>query len=135
MRDRWDLEVMRMMWMKVQVRIRVGNGSGRKCAHRVHINRRSRGQGTGRVRDRRYSGSRRGRGEGDLSGGRHVDWTGDPEALLLVRLKHVGESESLAAHVAWVWLLPRVRSTVPLHVGPTGEAFAADFTDKGLLSC
>lgn len=86
MRDRWDREVMRMVWMKVQVRIWVGNGSGRKCAHRVHINWRSRGRDTGRVCDRRYSGRGRGCGEGDLGSGQHIDRTGDTEALLLVRL-------------------------------------------------
>jgi hypothetical protein len=58
----------------------------------------------------------------------------DAEALLLVRLEHVGEAEPLAAHVAGVGLLACVSSAVPLHVRAAGEAFATDFTDKGLLS-
>lgn len=57
----------------------------------------------------------------------------DTEALLLVGLEHVGEAEALAADVAWVWLLASVRAPVAFHVGPAGEALAADLTDVGLL--
>lgn len=57
----------------------------------------------------------------------------DAEALLLVRLQHVGEAEALATHVARIGLLARVRAPVPLHVGPAGEALAADLTDVRLL--
>lgn len=48
--------------------------------------------------------------------------------------KHVRKAKSLATHVAWIWLLPCVSSAMSLHVGATCEAFATDFTDKGLLS-
>ena len=57
------------------------------------------------------------------------------EALLLVRLEHVGETEALAAHVARVGLFTGVRAPVPLHVGPAGEALAADLADVRLLPC
>ena len=60
---------------------------------------------------------------------------GDPETLLLVGLEHVGEAEALAAHVAGVGLLARVGAAVALHVGPAGEALAADLADERLLSC
>lgn len=83
-------------------------------------------------------GQRLGRGGGQARGrGGAVAGHGvaDTEALLLVRLEHVGETEALAAHVAGVGLLAGVRAPVPLHVGPAGEALAADFADVRLLSC
>ena len=59
---------------------------------------------------------------------------GHPEALLFVGLKHVGEAEALAAHLAGVGFLSRVGAAVALHVGPAGEALPADLTDERLLS-
>lgn len=59
---------------------------------------------------------------------------GDPEALLSVRLEHVGKAETLAADFARVWLFPRVRAPVPLHVGPTGKTLPTDLTDERLLT-
>ena len=49
--------------------------------------------------------------------------------------EHVGEAEALAAHLAGIRLLPRVRAAVALHVGPAGEALPADLTNERLLSC
>lgn len=60
---------------------------------------------------------------------------GDPEALLLVGLEHVGEAEALAAQLAGVGLLSCVGAAVALHVGPAGEALPTDLTDERLLSC
>lgn len=79
-----------------------------------------------------------GRGGGQARGcGAAVAGQGvaDAEALLLVRLEHVGEAEALAAHVTGVGLLAGVRAPVPLHVGPAGEALAADLADVRLLPC
>lgn len=60
--------------------------------------------------------------------------TRDPEALLSVRLKHVGEAKALTAHLTRVRLLSGVRAAVTLHVGSTGKTFPADLTDKGFLT-
>lgn len=57
------------------------------------------------------------------------------EALFSVSFEHVGKSEALAAHAAGVGLLSGMCPAVALHVGPTGEAFAADLTDERFLSC
>lgn len=94
-----------------------------------------RGQGLGQPREQGQGGSLRlgggqaGRRGGPVGGQR----VADAEALLLVGLEHVGEAEALAAHVAGVGLLARVGAPVPLHVGPAGEALAADLADVRLL--
>lgn len=49
--------------------------------------------------------------------------------------EHVGEAEALSTHLAGIGLLPGVGATVALHVGPAGEALAADLTNERLLSC
>lgn len=72
---------------------------------------------------------------GGQGGGVAGQWVADTETFLLVCLQHVGEAEALATHVARVGLLSRVRSPVPLHVGPAGEALATDLTDVWLLPC
>lgn len=90
------------------------------------------------------SGAARAAGGGPGAGGGQARGCGgavagqgvaDAEALLLVRLEHVGEAEALAAHVTGVGLLAGVRAPVPLHVGPAGEALAADLADVRLLPC
>lgn len=58
----------------------------------------------------------------------------DPEALLSVRLEHVGEAKALTAHFARVRLLSGVCAPVTLHVGSTGETLPTDFTDEWLLT-
>lgn len=109
----------------------MGDGPGGQSAHGVHGDRR--GGGRGGVHHGRDWGGR-GAGEWDLDSRRHVHGAGHPKALLLVGLKHVGEAEPLATHIARVGLLACVSSAVPLHVGAAGEALAADFTDEGFLS-
>lgn len=130
-----DREVMWVMRMEVQVRIRVANGPRRKRAHRVHIDWWSRNRGIRSIHNGRYCGSRRRGGKWELDNSRHVDRTGNTEALLLVGLQHVGKTESLATYIARIWLLSCMCSAVPLHVRATGETLATDFTDKRLLSC
>lgn len=133
MRDRGDGEVVRVVRVRVDVEVGEGvrDGPGWQSAHRAHTDRRRGGCGCGH---HRRDGGGRGGCEGDLDGGQHVHGAGHPEALLLVGLKHVGEAEPLATHVTRIGLLACVSSAVPLHVGAAGEAFAADFTDKGFLS-
>lgn len=48
--------------------------------------------------------------------------------------QHVGEAEALPARLARVRLLPGVCAPVPLHVGPAGEALAADLADVRLFT-
>lgn len=59
----------------------------------------------------------------------------DLEALLLVGFEHVGETETLTAHIAGVRLLARVSAPVSLHVGPARETLSTDLTDIWFLSC
>lgn len=58
----------------------------------------------------------------------------DSEALLSVRLEHVGEAKALTAHFARVRLLASVCTPVTLHVRPTGETLPTDLTDEWLLT-
>lgn len=133
MRDWRDRKVVRVVrvWVDVQVREGVRDRPRGKSAYRVHTDGRSWGGGC--VHHGRNWGGWGSR-EWDLDGRRHIHWTGHPKALLLVGLEHVGEAEPLPAHIARVGLFACVSSAVPLHVGAAGEAFATDFTDKGLLS-
>lgn len=110
----------------------MGNGAWRKCAHWVQVDRWSWGGWC--VHYSRDCGGRS-RGQWDLDSSWHIDGAGNTEALLLVRLKHVGEAKSLATHITWVGLLPCVSSAMSLHVWAAGEALPTNFTDKGLLSC
>lgn len=136
MGDRWDGEMVRVVWvgMDMQVREGVGERPGGQRAYGVHVDWRGRGgRGVHCGRNRGDGGSRQGQLDSGSSG-RHVHRTGHPKALLLVGLEHVGEAEPLATHVARIRLLARVGSAVPLHVGAAGEALATDFTDEGFLS-
>jgi hypothetical protein len=73
----------------------------------------------------------RGRQGGGVTGQR----VADTEALFFVCLQHVGEAETLAAHVTRVWLLSCVCASMPLHIGAAGETLATDLTDIRLLPC
>lgn len=64
-----------------------------------------------------------------------ADGVADAKAFLPVGLKHVGEAEALAAHLAGVGLLPSVGAAVALHVWPARETLPTDLTDVRLLSC
>lgn len=59
----------------------------------------------------------------------------DTEAFLPVGLEHVGETKTLATHLARVRFLSGVGAAVALHVGPAREAFPTDLTDVRLFSC
>lgn len=92
--------------------------------------------GGGRVQgspgSRGSAGGGAGTGPGHGAPSLAMGWL-DTEALLLVRLEHVGETEALAAHVAGVGPPVCVRP-VPLHKLGRLVASAADFADVG-LSC
>lgn len=85
--------------------------------------------------DRRVAALRGGGEAGHCSGAAGRRGVATLEALFPVSLQHVGEAEALAAHAAGVRFLARVGAAVALHVGPAGEALAADFTDERFLSC
>lgn len=84
--------------------------------------------------DRRVAALRGGGEAGHCSGAAGGRGVAALEALFPVSLQHVGEPEALAAHAAGVRFLARVGAAVALHVGPAGEALAADFTDERFLS-
>lgn len=120
---------------------RRGNGSSRRAeTQRQRCRGGGRGDGGGPGAG---GGGGRGGGEGICKDAdRHGRSTslqnhgaGDPETLLFVGFEHVGEAETLAAHVARVRLLARVCAAMALHVGPAGEALPTDLTNERLLSC
>lgn len=133
------------------VQLHVGEGVSqgrRRCGNQAQRRRGGGWRGGRGAGPRREGGGGGGRGGGGGGGGvedadghaagaagLQQHGAGHPEALLLVRLEHVGEAEALAAHLTRVRLLAGVRAAVALHVGSAGEALPADLANEGFLSC
>lgn len=130
--DRRDRKVVRVVrvWVDVEVREGVGDGSRGKSVYRIYIDWRS--WGCGCVYYRRNWGGW-GSCKWDLDSRRYIYGVGYSKVFFFVGFKYVGEAESLVIYIVWIGFFVCVSFAVFFYVGAVGEVFVIDFIDKGFF--